>query len=103
MAIKLKEIKDDAIIEIKVNKNFYLMVKAASMYLYQQMDKEKIEEYLKDIGTKEYKDLDELQRSFYVNALLLAEIEKQAKESNQTVDKEVLEPGDEGYKPVNLD
>ena len=103
MAITLKEIKDDAIINIKVNKNFYLMVKAASFYLYQLMDKEKIEDYLKDIATKEYKDLDELQRSFYVNALLLAEIEKQAKESNQTVDKEVLEPGDEGYKPVNLD
>jgi hypothetical protein len=103
MAIKLKEIKDNAIIEIKVNKNFYLMVKAASFYLYQLMDKEKIEEYLKDIATKEYKDLDELQQSFYVNALLLAEIEKQAKESNQTVDKEILEPGDEGYKPVNLD
>ena len=28
MAVKLKELKDDAIIDIKVNKAYYLMVKS---------------------------------------------------------------------------
>ena len=44
MAIKVKEIKDDAIIDIKVNKAYYLMVKATSLYLFKQMPEENREE-----------------------------------------------------------
>lgn len=35
--IKVKEIKDDAIISISVNKNYYLMTKALSFMLIKQM------------------------------------------------------------------
>ena len=97
MAIKTKELKDDAIVSIQVNKNFYLMTKAVAFYLYNQMPKEGTEEYIKACITKQYQDLDDLQRSFYTVALLLAEIETQAKATDQYEEKEILQPGDEGY------
>ena len=103
MAIKVKEMKDDAIVEIKVNKNYYLMVKALSFYLFTQIKVENKDEYIKQIMTTEYKDLDDLQRSFYTTALLLAEIEKTTTDKNLYDEKEVLEPGDEGYVAPTLD
>jgi len=103
MAIKVKEIKDDAIIDIKVNKAYYLMVKATSLYIFKQMPEENREEYLKNSLTKEYKDLDEVQRAFRTITLLLSEIEQSASDQNLFDEKEVLEPGDKGYKAPNLD
>ena len=96
--IKVQELKDDAIVDIKVNKSYYLMVKALSFKLVKEMfDYNKDPQYLKDVMSKEYKDLDDLQRCFQTTTLLLAEIETQAKNQGQTQEKEVLEPGDEGY------
>jgi hypothetical protein len=103
MAIKVKEIKDDAIIDIKVNKAYYLMVKATSLYIFKQMPEENREEYLKNSLTKEYKDLDEVQRAFRTITLLLSEIEQSASDQNLFDEKEVLEPGDKGYKAPSLD
>lgn len=103
MAIKVKEIKDDAIVEIKVNKAYYLMVKAVSLHLFKQIPEDNREEYLKESLTKEYKDLDEVQRSFRTIALLLSEIEKSATEQNLFMEKEVPEPGDPDYKAPSLD
>jgi hypothetical protein len=97
--IKLKEMKDDAIITIQVNKTYYLMAKAASFVVLHGMDiNEKGEEYFKDIITKDYKDLDDKQKTFYTLVLLLSEIEKKATEEKLYVEKEVLEPGDEGFE-----
>jgi len=100
MAITVKEMKDDAIVQIKVNKSFYLMCKAASFYIIQQLNVEGSDpsQKLQEIMTKEYKDLDDVQRTFYTLALLLAEIETQTKETKLYDEKEVLEPGDEGYE-----
>jgi menaquinone-dependent protoporphyrinogen IX oxidase len=96
--IKVKELKDDAILDIKVNKSFYLMAKHASFILLQSMGiQEKGDEYFKDIMTKKYEELDDMQRAFYTIVLLLAEIERQATANNLYQEKEVLEPGDEGY------
>ena len=103
MAIKVKEIKDDAIINIKVNKAYYLMVKTTSLYLFKQMPEENREQYLKDSLTKEYKDLDEVQRSFRTVALMLTEIEQSATDQKLFEEKEVLEPGDPEYKAPTLD
>jgi hypothetical protein len=103
MAITVKEIKDDAVVSIQVNKSFYMMTKALSFYIYQNIGKNnQTEEYLKDIMTKSYVDLDDLQRSFYTVALLLAEIEAQFKTENLYTEKEILEPGDEGYVAPTL-
>jgi ribosome-binding ATPase YchF (GTP1/OBG family) len=88
----IKEIKDDALITIQVNKSFYLMTKALSLYLFQKIDVEDKETYFKDLMNKSYKDLDEHQRAMYPIILLLAEIETQAKESDQYEEKELIEP-----------
>lgn len=102
--IKAKELKDDVILDIKVNKSYYLMAKAASFTILQQMNVvEKGEEYFKSIMTQKYEDLDDLQRAFYTIILLLAEIEKRATDENLYNEKEILEPGDEGYVEPTLD
>ena len=101
--IKVKELKDDAIITIEVNKNFYLMTKAVSFVILQGMDiPEKGDTYFKDVMSKEYNSLDEQQRAFYTIALLLAEIEKQATKNKLYTEKEIPEPGEEGYVEPKL-
>lgn len=104
MAIKVKEINADATTSIKVNKNFYLMCKHLSFFLYQQIgQKESPDDYLKHIMTKPYGELDDLQKAFYTVALLLAEMETNFKNDNQFTEKEILEPGDEGYVAPTAD
>lgn len=103
MPIKVKELKDDAIIEVKVNKSYYLMVKSVLLHLVTNITVEDKDAYIKEILNKSYKDMDEAQRSFYTISLLLAEIEKVAKDKELYTEKEVLEPGDEGYVAPKLD
>lgn len=103
MAIKVKEMKDDAVVDVKVSKGYYQMVKALSFYLFTQINVDNKDQYLKDAISKEYKDMDDLQRSFYTVALLLAEIEQQVVSTNLFDEKEVLQPGDEGYVAPKLD
>jgi hypothetical protein len=104
MPIKVKEVADNAIVSIQVNKGYYMMIKALSFYLYQEINKtNKSDEYFKDILQKSYQDLDDLQKSFYTIALLLAELETQFKKENLYVEKEILQPGDEGYVEPKLD
>ena len=44
-----------------------------------------------------YEEMDAFERSFYTISLAVAEIERVAKEQNLYDEKEILEPGDEGY------
>mgnify|MGYP003652643622 CR=1 FL=1 len=80
---KVKEMKDDAIVDVKINKAFYLMVKAVLFTLFTEIQKlENSEQVIKETGEKEYKDMTDIQRSFYTTTLLLAEIERQASVNN---------------------
>ena len=97
MAIKVKEMKDDAIIDIQVNKAYYQMVKALAFYLFQQMNAEENPDYAKSIAGKSYAELDDLQRSFHTVTLLITEIERKSIENESYQEKEILQPGDEGY------
>ncbi len=101
--LKVKELKNDAVINIPVSKGYYMMVKNLAFDLLNKMIKEKkSEQYIAEIGTKEYVDLDDDQRSVRTVTLLVAEIEAQAKIQNHFIEKEILEPGDEGYVAPNL-
>ena len=96
--IKVKELNDDALIDIKVNKSFYLMAKAASVHLLQQMNvADKGLEYISGLMNVKYEDMDDNHRAFYTIILVIAEIERKATEENLFTEKEVLLPGDEGY------
>lgn len=96
--LKAKEMKDDAIVQIPISKGYYMMVKALAYNLVSKLLSEnKSEDYLNAIGTKDYVELDDDQRSLRTVTLLVAEIEAQAKHQNKYVENEVLEPGDEGY------
>jgi hypothetical protein len=83
MSAKVKEIKDDAIIDIKVNKAFYLMIKGVLYTLFLELQKcEDPEKLFNEVGQKQYKELNELQKAFQTTTLLLAEIERQASLNN---------------------
>jgi hypothetical protein len=98
MAVKIKEMKDDALFKIEVNKNFYLMAKEVAYYLFMsQENKDVLEEALKNMTTKPYSDLTMYERSFYTITLLISEIERVAKKDSLYEEKEILQPGDEGY------
>jgi hypothetical protein len=96
--IKVKELNDDVLLDIKVNKSFYLMAKAASITLLKHLNVEdKGAEYIKQITSQKYEDMTEMERAFYTIILVIAEIERQATEQKVYTEKELLEPGDEGY------
>jgi hypothetical protein len=88
MAIKVKELKDDAQISVPVNKAYYFMLKNNLFYLYNQIQ----------LAGPEASE-----KSFYTVTLMIAEIERLSVEQNLFDEKEVLEPGDEGYVEPTLD
>jgi len=98
MAIKVKELKDDAIVSIQVNKNYYLMMKSVLFYLFiQREDTAEKETAINKVMTGKFEDMDEWERAFHTVTLFLAEVEKQATNNNLYDEKEILEPNDEGY------
>jgi hypothetical protein len=100
MAIKVKELQDDILIDIQVNKAYYMMLKGTLHYLFNLVQDEKNRaEALKVVMDGDYTKMDAYQRSFYTITLMLAEIERVAKEKKIFEEKDVLEPDDEGYTP----
>ena len=99
MAVKVKELKDDAVVEVQVNKNYYLMLKSTLYFIFQNLapDDVKREESLIRIKDGKYENMNEFERSFYTISLMLAEIERKSVSTDNIVEKEILEPGDEGY------
>jgi chemotaxis regulatin CheY-phosphate phosphatase CheZ len=95
--ITVKELKDDALVSVQVNKSFYFMVKSALFYLFKVSDdpSSKKEEILEGLMNKDYKDMTHWEQSFYTLTLLLAEIERQAVENDQFADVEVDVPDDQ--------
>lgn len=87
--VKVKELKDDVIVNVPVNKSYYLMVKAVLYDLFSKLlEKGADQESIQGILKKEYNELTQDERSFYTVTLLLAEIEKQAIENNLFEEKE---------------
>jgi hypothetical protein len=82
MSVKLKELKDDALIDVQVNKSYYFMVKLELFNAVERMINETPEEAkdLENIITKKYDELSVLQRTIYTLSLLVAEIERVATE-----------------------
>ena len=98
MAIKVKELQDDALIDVQVNKAYYMMLKETLHFLFNLVkDEQHRAAVLKVIMEGDYAKMDAYQRSFHTVTLMLAEIERVAKEKNLYDEKEVLEPTDEGY------
>jgi glucosamine--fructose-6-phosphate aminotransferase (isomerizing) len=74
--IKVKELKDDALVSIVVNKTYYFMVKNLAYSLTQQLlDENKDPQHIKDSFEKTYDQLNETQRNLQTIGLMIAEIE----------------------------
>ncbi len=92
--IQAKEIKDDAILDVKVNKTFYLMSKSALFSIFNSIYTNKdmsSEEFVKSIVSKKYEEMNEAERTFYTLTLLVGEIEKQALENDAFIEKDISE------------
>lgn len=102
MPVKVKEIKDDALIDIKVNKNFYLMSKDSLYTIFKYLLKnESNEENIQNILTKKFNELSDFERAFYTLTLLTSEIEKQVQSNSDLyIEKNVPEPGDDDYVDI---
>jgi len=99
--IKVKELKNDAVVQVPVSKGYYIMVKnLAYILLNKMLQDKKSEDYLKEIGTKTYTELDDDQKAMQTVTLLVAEIEAQAVIQKQFEEKEILQPEDEGFIPA---
>lgn len=87
----VKELKDDALVKVEINKSFYFMVKNALFFLFRNMDikEEDREKVLKELMTKNFNDMTHWEQSFYAITLLLAEIERQASLTGQYQDVEI--------------
>lgn len=93
----IKELKEDALVEIKINKSFYYMLKNTLYYLFTSMQGDKPEdkeEYIKEIMSKPYSELNDEQRSFFTVTLAIIEVERVANEQNLFEEKEISIPTD---------
>jgi len=90
----VKELKDDALVNIEVNKSFYFMVKNTLFYLFRVMDvkEEEREDVLKQLMSKTFNDMTHWEQAFYTTTLMLAEIERQAAITNQYQEVEIDNP-----------
>jgi|TARA_R110000851_G_scaffold268549_1_gene421271 hypothetical protein len=92
--VQAKEIKNDAILDIKVNKTFYLMSKSALFSTFSRIYKDTTvssENFVKSIVSKKYEEMNDEERTFYTLSLLVGEIEKQAIETNSFIEKDISE------------
>jgi hypothetical protein len=102
MGNKVKELKDNAVVEVKINKVFYMMLKQTLLYIFkQEQDQEKISELIKKVTDKnsDNEPHSEQEFAFKTILLLLAEIEAQAEKTNQTDEKDIEEITKSMIKP----
>lgn len=84
MSVKLKELKDDALINVQVNKSYYFMVK---LELFSAVDNivNTAPDEAKDLDKileKKYEELTPKQKTVFTLSLLVAEIERVALKEN---------------------
>ncbi len=85
---KVKELKDDAMMNIVVNKTFYMMVKSSLLTIFKDFNTAS-KDSIKNITSKPYVDLNDKERIFYTLTLLIGEIEKQALNNNMFIEKDI--------------
>lgn len=104
MALKVKQLKDDVVIDVKVNKDYYLMVKETLHFLFNLVpdEKQRAELFMK-LPEMDPNQMQPIQRAFLTLSLLIAEIERVAVAENMFEQVDVLEPNDEGYKEPTLE
>jgi hypothetical protein len=97
--VKVKKLKDDAVVKIEISKNFYDLIKASMFYIFTlEKDEAKKEEIIKKtIAQDVYTPLNDYELTFKTLIHILAEIERVAAIEGLYEEKEILEPGDEGY------
>jgi hypothetical protein len=105
MALTVKELQDDHIVSIKISGFFYKRVKTMFVRFLSKQNEEFTKAFIESESDPE-KFFSSSEEAFDVQTMLilLKEIEKAAVEQKQFDEKEILEPGDEGYvEPTSED
>jgi hypothetical protein len=97
--IKVKKLKDNAVVKIEISKNFYDLVRASLYYVFSlEKDEERKAEILKKSITQEiHTPLNEYELTFKTLIHIVAEIERVAAQEGLFTEETILEPGDEGF------
>ena len=91
-SFKAQELKDDAVLDIKVNKTFYMMCKASLFTLFKEVhdiSKGSPKEFINNLTSKPYLKLNEKEKIFYTLTLIIGEIERKAAEKDLFIEKEI--------------
>jgi len=102
MPVKVKELRDGSVIKIELNKNFYLMLKGVLLYILKiEPNHEKLTALVEKISKPEADKEPHTQQeaAFKTMLYLLAEIETQAKATEQFIEKEL----DDISQPIKKD
>tara|TARA_R110000822_G_scaffold177989_2_gene317954 strand:- start:60 stop:401 length:342 start_codon:yes stop_codon:yes gene_type:complete len=88
---RVKELKDDAVVDIQINKTFYQMCKASLYVIFKELfvNSSDPDAFVKEILTKQYIDMTDKERIFYSLTLLIGEVEKQAETNDLFIEKEI--------------
>lgn len=104
MPLKVKELKDDAMINIECSKSLYVMLKNAIIHIFNNdLSNDDPAEHLKIMTSNDYAQMSDAQRAFYTLALLIAQFEQKATEGNLFEEKIIPEPGDPDYEEPTVD
>ena len=100
MAVTVKELQDDHLVSIKISGFFYKRVKSMLFRQLNKLDPEIVKEFLNPQASEKSPEFyNSNPEAFDIQTLfiLLSEIENASLEQKQFNEKEILEPGDEGY------
>lgn len=104
MPLKVKELKDDAVVTITCTKALYIMLKNALLYIFNdKFSTSDPTEHLKSLMSNEYNNMSDPEKTFYTLLLMIAEAEQKAVEKNLFMDTVIPEPGDPDYEEPTLD
>lgn len=104
MPVKVKELKDDAVLEITCTKALYIMMKNALLYIFNDKFAAKDPaEHLKSLTSNDYNSMSDPEKAFYTLLLMIAEVEQKALAKDLFMESEIPVPGDPDYEAPTED
>jgi len=82
MSVKLKELKKDAVVDVKVDKNFYFLIKKTLFDLIKDMNTDDQKKLTEKIKAQNFDDLTSIQEASYLFSVIIASVEQTAIKEN---------------------
>lgn len=82
MSVKLKQLKEDVTVNVKVNKNFYFLIKKTLFDIIKDMSTEDQNKLTEKIKERNFENLSSAQEAAYLFSILIADVEQTAIKEN---------------------